>query len=348
MIRINTIGLAALALAGIASAQTEDFEAGNPDMWSFELFPNSIEAVGGNPDGHLLDAANVITAPGGHMLFRAYGAGHPYQGNLRAMGVSSMNWDISADAAGSNFGCRIYLVIGQDGGLAGLQDDCIVWTDTGLPTVGLGPGTFATGTWYDNDNAIPSASLTMPAGWFTGSNAGQPCTGATDDDIWNSVITGADYIGWSFGRPDGLDNIQMQPRIDNIELVGSAFGTNYCTPTLNSTGSAATMTLDGSASIGAADFQMSAGPVPDEPFVFYMGPAQISTPFGDGVRCVGGTVTRVWPPGLASGNVATRTIDLAGFGQIPGTVNVQCWFRDPAGGPAGFNLSDGISAVLTP
>ncbi len=349
MKRTITPSLALLACSALAAAQTEDFEAGNPNDWSFELLPNSIEAVGGNPDGHLLDATNVVTAPGGHMLFRAYSVNHPYKGDLRAMGVSSMNWDISADVASSNFGCRIYLVIGQDGGLAGLGDDCIVWTDTGLPVVGFGPGTFAPGTWYENDNAIPSASLTMPAGWFTGSNAGpNPCAGATNDDIWNSVITNADYIGWSFGRPDGLDNIAMQPRIDNIELVGSAFGTNYCTPTVNSTGSAATMTLDGSPSIADGDFEMSAGPVPNEPFVFYMGPNQISAPFGDGVRCVGGSVTRIWPPGLASGNVANRTVDLATFGAMPGTVNIQCWFRDPTGGSSGFNLSDGISAVLTP
>ena len=79
-----------------------------------------------------------------------------------------------------------------------------------------------------------------------------------------------------------------------------------------------------------------------------MGPNQISAPFGDGVRCVGGSVTRIWPPGLASGNVANRTVDLATFGAMPGTVNIQCWFRDPTGGSSGFNLSDGISAVLTP
>ena len=68
----------------------------------------------------------------------------------------------------------------------------------------------------------------------------------------------------------------------------------------------------------------------------------------DGFRCAGGTVVRVWPPGLASGNTAMRTIDLAPFGITPGTWNAQCWFRDPGGmGGSGFNLSDGAEVLIT-
>jgi len=129
---------------------------------------------------------------------------------------------------------------------------------------------------------------------------------------------------------------------------GGSLGSNYCMVTSNSTGGPALMNISGSLSIAAANFVMSASTVPNEPFVFFMGPVQIQQPFGDGFRCAGGTVVRVWPPGLASGNAAMRAVDLAPFGITPGTWNAQCWFRDPGGmGGSGFNLSDGAEVLIT-
>ena len=77
---------------------------------------------------------------------------------------------------------------------------------------------------------------------------------------------------------------------------------------------------------------------------------------GDGFRCVGGptgTVVRIFPFVNADGlNVMSSGIDntnpahsqlMAGS-----TLNFQAWFRDPAGGPFGFNLSDGIAIPFTP
>jgi len=129
---------------------------------------------------------------------------------------------------------------------------------------------------------------------------------------------------------------------------GSAgLGTNYCTAAVNSTGTGAIMTASGSASIGANNLVLTSQSQPNEPYVFYTGASQIMTPFGDGFRCVGGTVIRLWPPALATGNIATRPVDLGAFGITPGLWNFQCWFRDPSGGPTGFNLSDGLELLIT-
>ena len=40
----------------------------------------------------------------------------------------------------------------------------------------------------------------------------------------------------------------------------------------------------------------------------------------------------------------------AGGGQIQAgaTWNFQAWYRDPAGGPSGFNLSDGLGITFCP
>jgi hypothetical protein len=131
--------------------------------------------------------------------------------------------------------------------------------------------------------------------------------------------------------------------------VESGLGTPFCVGTENSTGAPALLTSFGSLSIAAADLMLVAAPVPNEPFVFFAGPNAIQVPFGDGFRCVGGSLTRLWPPALASGNVATRTIDPGAYGLIAATHHVQCWFRDPSGaGGSGFNLTSGMTVVLTP
>jgi hypothetical protein len=94
-------------------------------------------------------------------------------------------------------------------------------------------------------------------------------------------------------------------------------------------------------------------PVPNQPGLFYYGPNQIQTPFGNGFRCVGGTVGRL-PMELAAGNVLEHALDNtmpAGTSTIisPGsTWNFQAWFRDPAAGAAGFDLSDAMQITFLP
>jgi len=129
----------------------------------------------------------------------------------------------------------------------------------------------------------------------------------------------------------------------------------YCTPVVNSTGSPALITAQGSSSLIENNLVLLAQPMGGgQPGVFYYGPNEIQTPFGNGFRCVGGAVVRLWPPVVASGTgVLLRAVD---FLNLPSgaainageTWKFQAWFRDPLGGGAGFSLSDGLSVTFSP
>jgi len=141
-------------------------------------------------------------------------------------------------------------------------------------------------------------------------------------------------------------------------MVPECGSTSYCTANANSSGNTAQISSTGTPSVAANDFGLSCvGAVPNRPGLFFYGPSQISAPFGEGVRCVGGSLYRLQPP-VVTGPLgdAVRSVDFtqppanAGSGAIsPGsTWNFQFWYRDPAGGPGGFNLSNGVSTLFCP
>ena len=130
-------------------------------------------------------------------------------------------------------------------------------------------------------------------------------------------------------------------------------GTNYCVSTLNSTGAGAVIAATGTSSVAANDVVLAAEPVPDQPGIFFYGPTQVQQPFGNGFRCVGGTVGRLAVE-LGVANRITHALDNT---QPPNastviaagsTWNFQAWYRDPAAGGASFNLSDGLELTFTP
>ena len=62
---------------------------------------------------------------------------------------------------------------------------------------------------------------------------------------------------------------------------------------------------------------------------------------------------RIFPFAVADGSgVMTQPLDNTGatHGQVVSgaTLNFQAWFRDPVGGGAGFNLSDGLELTFEP
>ncbi len=135
----------------------------------------------------------------------------------------------------------------------------------------------------------------------------------------------------------------------------------YCDGYPNSAGPGASMGYSGSTSIAAGDLTlMAVGAIPGQFGLFYYGPAQISVPFGEGLRCVGSGgvgVFRILPPLTAdSWGMYQLTLDYnapplnSGAGEItPGSEwNFQMWYRDPAGGPFGFNYSDGLHVEFCP
>jgi hypothetical protein len=134
--------------------------------------------------------------------------------------------------------------------------------------------------------------------------------------------------------------------------------TNYCSSLPNSTGLVASISYTGSPFIAVNDLSLVASDCPPLQFgVFYYGAAQLNQSFGDGIRCVGpggAGLYRLPPTFIGANGVAVRALDYS-YAPSPGgilaagaTWYFQFWYRDPAGGPVGFNLSDGLSVTFCP
>jgi len=133
--------------------------------------------------------------------------------------------------------------------------------------------------------------------------------------------------------------------------------TVYCVGVANSVGVGARISSDGSSSIAANDLVLEVdGLPPSVPGIFYYGPNQTQLPFGEGWRCVSGSVTRLSPTWSDQLGHLNRALDLAsppfssGFGQVVAgeSENFQFWYRDTMGGPSGFNLSDALEVEFCP
>jgi hypothetical protein len=121
------------------------------------------------------------------------------------------------------------------------------------------------------------------------------------------------------------------------------------------------MSTKGSTSVCAGDFTLQVAAAPANVLGdFYYGPEALQVPFGNGLRCVGGGSTgifRLLPVNNtgASGSAA-RTLDFSQppVGSGPGKIQpgstwcFQFWYRDPAGGGRGFNLSDAVQVTFVP
>ena len=133
---------------------------------------------------------------------------------------------------------------------------------------------------------------------------------------------------------------------------------SYCLGAPNSAGPGASIASTGALSISTNAFYVTAsGCPPNRTGLFFYGPQRAQVPFGNGYRCVGGTLFRLRPAVTTSASgTALRHLDFtqppanAGPGQITpfSTWNFQLWYRDPGAGGALFNTSNGLSATFCP
>jgi glucose/arabinose dehydrogenase len=126
--------------------------------------------------------------------------------------------------------------------------------------------------------------------------------------------------------------------------------TQYCTSTPNSSFFPAFMSWQGTTSIAANDFVLEALSLPNGAIgIFFGGTGTTQVPFGNGFLCVTGGVRRLGVT-VAMGGVASRPFNVNGpHGPAPGdTCYFQHWYRDPAGGGAEFNLTDGLGVRFCP
>ena len=134
---------------------------------------------------------------------------------------------------------------------------------------------------------------------------------------------------------------------------------NYCSTMPNSAGWGATMAFSGSASYSANDLALECYGCPPGQFgIFYYGPNQIMTSFGNGFRCVGGGFLGTFRLPIVQTDIFGAAYYALDYDQPPmnsgnGTIvdgvelNFQFWFRDPGVG-SNFNLSDGLNVTFCP
>ena len=204
------------------------------------------------------------------------------------------------------------------------------------------------------DSASEDFSLTLAS----------PAIDAGDNSVV-PMFSDFDLAGMSrfVDEPDVADTgVGTSPIVDMGAYESAVVVTeNFCVVSPNSAGPGATLSSAGSTSVTANAFSLTAGGViPGEFGLFYYGSASLQSPFGDGVRCVGGAgggVFRLNPLVQAdAAGVATRSVDLtlpptnSGAGMVsPGsTWYFQFWFRDNVAGMSGFNTSDGLRVTFAP
>jgi hypothetical protein len=173
------------------------------------------------------------------------------------------------------------------------------------------------------------------------------------------LAAGADFDGdgltdFAVGAPSFADG-----RI--YAYTGVCTGANYayCTAAPNShSPNGGSITGSGSTRISADDLTLIARECPpNQSGVFFYGTQQQEIPFGDGTLCVGGSFFRLRPVVTMDANgIASLPLDYDGppLGQGPGAISAgdtrffSFWFRDPAGGPVGFNYTNGRVLTFCP
>jgi hypothetical protein len=136
---------------------------------------------------------------------------------------------------------------------------------------------------------------------------------------------------------------------------------NYCTTSPNSVGSGALMSWTGTPTIADDDFHLLAtGCPPNQFMIFYYGAEPVTIPFGNGFRCVGaGGVGLFRFPVIKTDGGGTGDLKVdytvppaGGDHHDPGVWNpggtwyCQAWYRDPAGGGAFHNFTDGLKVLV--
>jgi hypothetical protein len=143
------------------------------------------------------------------------------------------------------------------------------------------------------------------------------------------------------------------------DLVGSGGcqdPVSYCSSNANS-GSAtgATIGYTNSPSLSTNNFELFALGLPTgNAGLFFYGPNQANSTFGEGRLCIGGSITRLAVQVTDFLGLVVNPLDFSsapftsgsGAAVVGNTMNFQFWFRDPGFGSAGFNTTDGLAVTF--
>ena len=155
---------------------------------------------------------------------------------------------------------------------------------------------------------------------------------------------GLEFGGWT------LDDFGLVTE----EPAGCGGLSTYCSVSPNSVGLGALIGSNGLTSVGGNGFGLSVTDAPaQKPGLFFYGANQTAVPFGEGERCVAGALYRL---SVLNTDVLGAANQIVDFNNVPtggdilsgSTWNFQFWYRDPSGGPAGFNVSNALSVTFCP
>ena len=178
-------------------------------------------------------------------------------------------------------------------------------------------------------------------------------------------------VHFAFGT-DGVGDLRRGWFVDNVRFSSTAPGAIFCdgsSPALcpcnnagifgtgcaNSLGAGALLRGTGNPSVSHDSLLLGVEAVPpNAPTLFFGGSAQAGAVFGDGRRCVGGTITRLRTKTSAAGNAAYPEPGDARISTLEpvaaGTTRYYQAFYRNLGGPcgSGFNLTNGWSTTWGP
>ena len=188
---------------------------------------------------------------------------------------------------------------------------------------------------------------------------------------WHTVARRSDgsVVAWGQGSPPSLPGgmtaaevaagwnrtaavLEPPPACGSVSL--------YCWPAAANSVNAggASFTVSGCPGLSANDLVFTvSGLPPGKAGIFYYGEQQAQVPFGNGWRCIVGSVQRVLPLLVADPTgVVSYPVDLSAppftGGAHPVTAgsawSFQFWYRDPQGSPSTTNLSDAQHVVFAP
>ncbi|MFT5052824.1 MAG: hypothetical protein ACI8QZ_004262 [Chlamydiales bacterium] len=238
--------------------------------------------------------------------------------------------------------------------LAGLPGPTI-YAESGVGVVRSETGAHVAFVFTEYEYVLtPSTTIVLDAGtyWLEVYN---DTTG--DDDSWAWITATVD--------PNGTQGHAMA-----VEAPGVTWGNStddlafricgkpadvcvsYCASLPNATGSAAVLTCSG---LPNSSLVLTSSPVPNTTGQFFFGPMMLGggSSLGDGLRCVGGSLTRLLPF-ISAGmmmqlpNTASFTVNYTApyASGLTGTKYFQHWYRSGLGTGTGSNTSNAVSITF--
>jgi hypothetical protein len=221
--------LAGTAHAAVSTTAIETFD-GTLDEATWRLsIRDEIDPAGGHPGSFLHNPQTDSAVP---QPIYVGPPGTPFLGDYRAAGVASLGIDVDIYSAsiGVDRTRSLSLVLTSDMGTPDdPSDDCDAYTvGARLPQPGSG--------WRSFSFKVPSGRATLPPGWVIRGE----CSGLSQDDAWQAVITHVTRVVFPFADPDtlwyfqiwdiGLDSVRVSSRAGSRTAVAPGAPSWEATP----------------------------------------------------------------------------------------------------------------------